>query len=359
MPKVKVHLPPRKKLPKGIYFRNGRYIIRYFHEGVHKNETFDTLDLAIQAKEMRRTDIARGDLGLIPNHTAPTFREFAEDRYRDRHIRGKGTEEDFKQWQHKDGPRFRKLVAFFGDYRLNKLTLSLAEDYRHQEEIGGHRSRDGVKKDLRILKAILNQAVRYRIIHKNPVAEIESTAPLETKRPRVLTDEEITTLKQMALSHKPRLFPLIVLVLNTGLRRREFLRIEWQDDKGHELIVRKEISKGKFKERRIPINKGVREIFDRIRVARGATNGVGIFEGIGTPESLNRSLRMLMHIARIEGQGLGFHTLRHTFATNLLNKGVDLRTLQDLMGHHDIRTTQIYLHSSEQQKRDAVNRLVN
>src|SRR5262245_41062232 len=105
MPKVKVHFPSRKKLPKGIYFRNGRYMIRYFHEGVHKNETFDTLELAIQAKEVRRTDIARGDLGLIPNHTAPTFREFAEDRYRDKHIRGKGTEEDFKQWQHKDGPR--------------------------------------------------------------------------------------------------------------------------------------------------------------------------------------------------------------------------------------------------------------
>lgn len=51
------------------------------------------------------------------------------------------------------------------------------------------------------------------------------------------------------------------------------------------------------------------------------------------------------------------HTLRHTFATSLLDAGVDLKTVQNLMGHSSIRTTERYLHSSDDKKMDAVNRL--
>ncbi len=51
------------------------------------------------------------------------------------------------------------------------------------------------------------------------------------------------------------------------------------------------------------------------------------------------------------------HTTRHTYATSLLDRGVDLRTVQELLGHSHIRTTEKYLHTSDEKKIDAVNRL--
>ena len=51
------------------------------------------------------------------------------------------------------------------------------------------------------------------------------------------------------------------------------------------------------------------------------------------------------------------HTLRHTFAVSLLDQGVDLRTVQDLMGHSSITTTQAYLHTSDEKKLAGVNSL--
>ena len=51
------------------------------------------------------------------------------------------------------------------------------------------------------------------------------------------------------------------------------------------------------------------------------------------------------------------HTTRHTFATTLLDKGVDLKTVQELLGHSHIRTTEKYLHTSDEKKMDAIARL--
>jgi integrase len=59
--------------------------------------------------------------------------------------------------------------------------------------------------------------------------------------------------------------------------------------------------------------------------------------------------------ARIEG--LRFHDLRHTFATRLARKGVDIETIRDLLGHHSITITQRYTHSDDERKREAVELL--
>ncbi len=75
-----------------------------------------------------------------------------------------------------------------------------------------------------------------------------------------------------------------------------------------------------------------------------------------TPKAVDCLMKRVKKAALIQKR-ITPHTTRHTFATSLLDKGVDLRTVQELLGHSHIRTTERYLHTSDEKKIDAVSRL--
>jgi integrase/recombinase XerC len=176
--------------------------------------------------------------------------------------------------------------------------------------------------------------------------------------PTCLTAEQAGALLDAA--HTPWHRAMIVLLLFAGLRRSEVAAITLDDlDMGNaQLLVR---GKG-AKERVVPLTPLVVEAVKEYLPCRPQTESQHLFVSRvgGHPLHARVAGRMLQHVLQRAGLGeehITPHRLRHTFATHLIRSGVDVRTVQELLGHADLQTTARYLHSDTRTKQAAVGKL--
>jgi len=194
------------------------------------------------------------------------------------------------------------------------------------------------------LVAVLNWAVRMRRIASNPLAGW--TAPRgRTRRERQpLTAFEVAKLLEAS---RGQLAELWHVFLHTGMRSGELRAIEWPDVdwERSEIRVRAEISKSK-RTRFIPMSATVRAILDSLRLrlaerpdTEEARRWVFV-QPNGRPwlANLSRVLKRCLAKAGVR-RDADLHTFRHTFASELIRRGADVRTLQALLGHASARTT--------------------
>ena len=152
----------------------------------------------------------------------------------------------------------------------------------------------------------------------------------------------------------------VVLLLSTGIRRSEAVGITLDDI---DLEKRQLLIRGKGdKERVVPLTDQVVEAIQAYLPYRTKTQSRHLFVSAwkGHPihgRCINRMLKIVIEKAGLAGQGITPHKLRHTFATHLIRNGVDIRTVQELLGHSEIETTARYLHSDTKTKQAAVGRL--
>lgn len=197
-----------------------------------------------------------------------------------------------------------------------------------------------------------------------------------------LTEDEITAVLRVpdrrTLQGK-RDYALLLLMFSTGLRKAEVCNLRVADVTTYRnQPVVDVIGKGK-RHRRVALNKDVMEAvldYQKALKQRFTAEGPEDAEEDGESKYLfytlgehgNCKVRPLTHKAvdcllrRVKKTALVTkritpHTTRHTFATTLLDKGVDLKTVQELLGHSHIRTTEKYLHTSDEKKMDAIARL--
>lgn len=188
-----------------------------------------------------------------------------------------------------------------------------------------------------------------------------SSPKREKKIPEVLTIDEVVSLIDSLQGNDPikmRNLALIETIYGSGLRVSELLNLRVSDVHLTEKYV-KIVGKGN-KERNVPLGdmsiNAIREYITKARPKLLKLDHNYLFVNqYGNKLSRQGFYKLLSKICEDVGitKNVSPHTLRHSFATHLLENGVDLKTLQDLLGHEDISTTQIYTHISKKHLEDA------
>jgi len=211
---------------------------------------------------------------------------------------------------------------------------------------------------LELLKAALNKAVEWSLLRENRLKGFKKLKSDRNRQVRFLTKREIQEVIRVADEFMRR---VILILLYTGLRRSEFVYLEWKDiDFGNGLILVQ--SKPEFgfhpksyKPRSIPMCKELAALLMDMPQAGRFIFDDGQNHPLHHPIYYYKEVMKVYKKAGIEGANL--HTLRHTFASHLIMEGVDPRTVQEYLGHHSIQVTEKYSHLSKSHKREAIEAL--
>lgn len=226
--------------------------------------------------------------------------------------------------------------------------LEIRKFLAHLKEKGY--SKSTISRKLACLRSFFKFLTRENIISNNPALGI-ATPKREKKLPVFLEIQEIESLLDAVTgatvaSNRDR--AILETLYSSGIRVSELvgLNLEDADVLGGVLRIR---GKGK-KERMVPIGKkaqeAIREYLEKRPHEKGKVHGA-LFLNKNSTRLTDRSVRrvLLKYVRKASLQKeVSPHTLRHSFATHLLDRGADLRSVQELLGHESLSTTQIYTH---------------
>lgn len=256
--------------------------------------------------------------------------------------RYKGIVEHFKNFLKKHHPSVTKLS------QIKPIAL---EKYK-TERLKKVKART-VNNELVTIKGIFNQAVKWDYLHENPGKNIQKIKGLPPKLPRFLSQDELGAF----FKHCPdKHLPLFKMFYYTGMRRDEVRDLRWSDvdfDRKVIIVRSKETFTPKSTEREIPIHPELMKILQALPRSHEL-----IFTQNGDPHGRNVFRDWFLSICKKAGiKDITLHDMRHSFASHLIMKGVDLTTVKELLGHADIQTTMIYSHLAKAHIAKAVERL--
>lgn len=219
-----------------------------------------------------------------------------------------------------------------------------------------------IRRKINSLKSYFNFLISQDYIIQSPMRGI--TAPKkETRIPKYFTEDQVklifNTAKQSEANFALRNYILIKLIATTGIRRQEAIDLNFNNiDFGKNTIKVK--GKGR-KERLIPMNSDFSEELWIYFQSRLPLKNQAVFI-TSTGNRLHSSQAHILFVEVLKkiglnNKGLSLHSLRHSYATMLVNNGVDIAVIQELLGHQDINTTTIYAHATKEHLREEVAKL--
>jgi len=326
----------------GVYRDRGKWYIDYYYQGRRLREAVGSSKrAAARALAARKGEIVQGRFKLEDARLSPRFEEAAAR---------------FVEWAavnrrrpEKEASRVRPLVAFFRGKRLHDITRWLVEKYKRErlETPARRRPRTGgaVNRELALLRRIFNLAIERGETTQNPAARFKAL-PEPPRQERILDAAEIP---QLLAAAAPHVRDVILLALNTGMRRGEILGLTWgQLERERECLVLTHTKNGRA--RRIPLNDVALEV-----LRRRPRPGPFSFGGEAALKSVRTGYEGAVRRAGL--CGLRFHDLRHTAATYMVLGGADLATVKEILGHSHISLTLRYAHPTSESRRRAVGAL--
>lgn len=254
---------------------------------------------------------------------------------------------------------YKNDLKSFDKFFKSKIINNKYEDIeKYLKSIYNLKSKS-VAHQITVINSLYEFLIKDGYIDSNPCENIV-TPKLDRRLPNFLTEEEIDKLLDVSLntSFDYRNKAMLELLYATGLRISELLNLELKDIDLKNAFVRV-MGKGK-KERIVPIGdvaiKYMQKYLDIYRpLLLKNKNSDYVFISNATTKMTRQGF---FKIIKGECQkknidkDISPHTIRHSFATHLLNHGADLRVIQDLLGHEDISTTQIYTHVANEKLKE-------
>ena len=300
---------------------------------------------------------------------------------------GQFIEETYTPWVRASRARtaantLEKLYRLFRTWYpepLTAITLERIESWKGRRLSTGRKGTT-VLRDLFALSSVLSRAVKVGELPENPVRRVDK--PRIDRRPKVrfLDDAEERRLRdalhardvQMCKARDSanewrlardrallpplphfgdHLTPAVLLSMNTGFRRGELLKLRWAlIDFTHQLITVEGRNAKSRQTRHVPLNNEAMSVLRRWREQSGG--GQRVFE---VSTGFRTAWSHLLKRAHITG--FRWHDLRHHFASRLVQCGVPLNTVRDLLGHSSVATSLRYAHLAPDQRREAVAKL--
>lgn len=277
--------------------------------------------------------------------------------------------------------RIRSLFPDALSMQLADITPSYIDGWLARRTAGSAVSRVTAARDIAALRSALSKAAEWKLVESHPLEDLRQkntesrkvirylSADEERRLRAALVDRDVAAVRARgsanqwrSIRNRPQLgelpangyadhlTPIVLVAMNTGLRRGELLSLLWTDiDLDRALVtVRAEHAKS-GRQRHVPLNAEAFSVLTRWKLQSGSS------QQVFAPKDVKTAWTRLLAKAKIEA--FRFHDLRHHFASRLVMAGVDLNTVRELLGHADIKMTLRYAHLAPEHLAAAVNKL--
>ncbi|MGO9566345.1 MAG: tyrosine-type recombinase/integrase [Desulfomonilaceae bacterium] len=333
----------------GVFKRNGYWWIDYYNQGKRlRKKIGPSKKLAETVLADVQVKIAKSQFLGVQELKPVLFRDFIEEYL----VYARTNKSDATYYCELCAINARYLPRW-GKRLMSEITTKMIEDLKSERSLKVAAST--VNNDVMRLKTMFRRAVAWGYLAQSPADPVKQLKVPKSKI-RFLSKEECALLLEACRSSRFRgMSEIVAVAISTGMRRGEIFRLKWEDIDFTRMRLIVNSSRGghtkNYESRTIPMNQFLISV---LKSWRGVPGSPYVFSltsgklGFDLPHQFTRALK------RAGIPHARFHDLRHTFASLLVMAGVDIPTVQQLLGHQDIHMTMRYAHLHPDHLRQAV-----